>query len=282
MPSGRWKLLTSLDDPFAIAQAHMTVAMAREHGGDVAGSMVAFAEAIPFFEAAGNAPLAAYARAELADKLVWQGELATAVPMLDEALTQLRQVSSNWLLAMALGQRGHAALQQGDLVVATRYFRESINVAQAAGETRTILGAVAGLAGVALRQGHVIRAARLLAATEAARESLGTGRIAHAIHAEHIFAEVRAQLGEPRVWAAWEDGRALPLSDAIADANTIGEEQRVGRVPVHDGTPSLTAREMDVLRLLVEGRSDREIGEALLSVLAQSRPTSPTSSPSSV
>jgi predicted ATPase/DNA-binding CsgD family transcriptional regulator len=250
-------------DAFAVAQAHMTVAMAREHGGDVEGAAAAFADAIPYCEAAGNVPLAAYAQAEVADKLVWQGDLAAAIPVLDEALAQLRQVGSDWLLAMALGQRAHAALRQDDLAVATRYFQESIDVARAAQETRTILGAIAGLAGVALRQGHLTRAARLLAATEAARESLGTGRIAHAIHAERIVTEVRAQLGEPRVWAAWEEGRSLALADAIGEANTISEGQPAGTVTVHDGRPGLTAREMDVLRLLVEGKSDREIGEAL-------------------
>jgi DNA-binding NarL/FixJ family response regulator len=183
--------------------------------------------------------------------------------MLDEALATLRYDSSDVHLAMALGQRGHAALQQENLAVAARSFRESIALAQTADYTRAILGAVAGLAGVALRQGHVTRAARLLAATEAAQESLGTGPIVNAIHAERIVAEVRAQLEEPRVWAAWEEGLILTLADAIADANRIGEEQSAGMMRAHDGTANLTARELDVLRLLVEGKSDREIGEAL-------------------
>jgi non-specific serine/threonine protein kinase len=249
-------------DPFTLGLAYLTVGIAREYGGDIAGSAVAYAGAIPVWEAAGRASLAAYARAEVADKLVWQGDLDTAVPMLDEALATLRHGSPDVHLAMALGQRGHAALRQEDLAVATGSFRESIALAQTADYTRATLGAVAGLAGVALRQGQVTRAARLLAATEAARESLGTGPITNAIHTERIVAEVQAQLGEPRIRAAWEEGRALTLADAIAEANTIGAEQAV-TVPAHDGTLSLTAREMDVLRLLVEGRSDKEIAATL-------------------
>jgi non-specific serine/threonine protein kinase len=250
-------------DLFAIAQAHVTVAMAREHGGDGGGAAAAFAEAAAVWEKAENAPLAASARAEIADKLVWQGDLVAAIPMLDEALVELRRVGSDWLLAMALGQRGHAALRQGDLDVAGRCFRESIDVARAVGETRTILGAIAGLAGVALRQGHVARSARLLAATEAAQESLGTGRIAHALHAERIAAEVRAQLEEPRIRAAWEDGRSVALADALADAIAIGMGQPAAPASGHVAGPGLTARELDVLRLLVEGRSDKEIASAL-------------------
>ena len=69
---------------------------------------------VSFSYGAGRASLAAYARAEVADKLVWQGDLAAAVPMLDEALATLRHGSSDVHLAMALGQRGHAALRQED------------------------------------------------------------------------------------------------------------------------------------------------------------------------
>jgi DNA-binding NarL/FixJ family response regulator len=102
-----------------------------------------------------------------------------------------------------------------------------------------------------------------LAATEAAQESLGTGRIAHALHAERIAAEVRAQLEEPRIRAAWEDGRSVALADARADAIAIGMGQPAAPASGHVAGPGLTARELDVLRLLVEGRSDKEIASAL-------------------
>jgi hypothetical protein len=144
--------------------------------------------------------------------------------MLDEALATLRHGSSDVNLAMALGHRGHAALRQEDLAVAAGSFRESIAVAQTAGYARAILGAVAGLAGVALAVGQPERAARLLGATEVAQKVIGSGRIAHALHAERIVSATRAALGELVFGQIFTASRALTLEEAIAEAVTLADD----------------------------------------------------------
>ena len=64
--------------------------------------------------------------------------------------------------------------------------------------------------------------------------------------------------------AAWDEGRALPFADALADALALDASvaSADNLVPATHNS-GLTARELDVLRLLVEGHSDRQIGEAL-------------------
>jgi len=42
--------------------------------------------------------------------------------MLDEALTRLREISSDWFVVLVIAQRGHAALRQGDVAGAARWF----------------------------------------------------------------------------------------------------------------------------------------------------------------
>jgi DNA-binding CsgD family transcriptional regulator len=185
--------------------------------------------------------------------------------MLDEALAMLRQAGDSWSLTMGFGQRAFAALAQGDLTYAARLFAEGLDAALADEMERSALGAVAGLAGVALARGEVARAARLLGAVEAGQQRFGVGRIAHAMHVERLTTEVRAQLTEPAFGAAWDEGRTLTFADAVTEARAIAASiaAQPRPAPLDTRGSGLTPRESDVLRLLVEGRSDREIGEAL-------------------
>jgi DNA-binding CsgD family transcriptional regulator len=191
--------------------------------------------------------------------------VAAAVPLLDEALALHRRVENPFGIALTLGERAHAARMQGDQVLAARLFAESITVAEEIGSERVRMGAVAGLAGVALALGQPGRAVRLLGAVEAAGKMSGVGRFTHAAHTERITAEARIVLPEPVFVAAWEEGRALPFTDARADAMALAASTLEPPPPVPGDASSsgLTVRELDVLRLLVEGHSDRQIGEAL-------------------
>lgn len=84
---------------------------------------------------------------------------------------------------------------------------------------------------------------------------------------EHLAAALRRALGEEAFAAASDAGRGLTEADAVADAGIVAEavgqpqaEPEPAPQAVDDG---LTSREREVLRLIVEGRADREIGEAL-------------------
>jgi predicted ATPase/class 3 adenylate cyclase len=210
-------------EPAALGLAQYGVGMVWEFRGDGERAAAALSEAVPLLQAAGNAVLAAWAQADLADILVWRGDLAAGVPMLDEALTRLRQNGADWLILLVLNQRGHAALAQGDLPRAAGCFRETITVAQTIQQTRATLGAVHGLAGVALALGQAERAARLLGAVGAARESLGMGRITQKHHGERITADTRAALEAADFERTWSAGQALSLEEAVAEALAIAD-----------------------------------------------------------
>jgi non-specific serine/threonine protein kinase len=255
----------TLNDPFALGRAHLAMGEAWATSNDVARAEDAYAKGVPLFRAAGATVWMAVTLSELGDSRSVRGDVVGAVPVLDEALALHRQTGFLWGIATTLGQRAHAARAQGDQALAARLFAESVSTAQEIGTKRTVLGAVAGLAGVALDLQQPQRAARLLAAVESERESSGAGRIAHRPQTERITAEVRAQLGEPAFAAAWTAGRSMPFDDAMADALAVASSVEEHSSTVRDDVSNvgLTPRELDVLRLLVEGRSDREIAEAL-------------------
>ena len=82
-----------------------------------------------------------------------------------------------------------------------------------------IAGSLERCAGLAARQGQPERGARLFGAAEALRTALGAPlppaeRAAY----EHDVAADRTQLDAATFAAAWAEGRALPLEQAIADA----------------------------------------------------------------
>ena len=205
----------------------MALAYVWEDRGDIAQAAAAYAATIPVWWDAG----AWYPKAQLADKLVLQGDLEAGVPMLEEALTRLRQTDPHWWIVLVIILRGHAALRQGDLAHAAGLFAEGITDAKGLHHTPALLGAMAGLAGVALVRGQAERAARLLGAIEAERESVGIEHIRSWLHAEKIAKDTHAALEAAAFEQAWQAGRTAPLEEAITEALAIAEEIGAGTTP---------------------------------------------------
>ena len=75
-----------------------------------------------------------------------------------------------------------------------------------------------------------------------------------------------AQIGDERFQAAWAAGRELPLEEAIELAADLRAEPSTAsdRSASPQTSSGLSARELEVLRLVAQGHTDREIADALL------------------
>ncbi|MFL5759813.1 MAG: ATP-binding protein [Thermomicrobiales bacterium] len=254
-----------LGDPLSLGRAHYDLGLAHEYAGNTRAAAAAYGEAVPLLRQAGLVAWAALALGNHAYLSLLKGDVVGAVPLLDEALTILHETGYASGVALVLGQRAYAALAAGDLGLAARLFTESISAARSIAFARAELGAIAGLAGVAAARGELERAARLLGAVEAAHEARASSRrIAHAPHAELIAADVRGRLGKSAYGTARSAGRSMSFDAALADALRLAASAvaPLTRRQTEQGF-GLTARERDVLRLLVQGQSDKGIADAL-------------------
>ena len=125
-----------------------------------------------------------------------------------------------------------------------------------------------GLAHVAAVDRQFERAVRLYSAEDALRERIGhpMDTRAHPIFDRDMVAS-RAALGDEAIDAAWEAGQRMPLEEAIAFALNSDDA-----APTSTVTPSpqaaavaagLSRRELEVVRLLAEGKSNQEIAAML-------------------
>jgi DNA-binding CsgD family transcriptional regulator/tetratricopeptide (TPR) repeat protein len=188
----------------------------------------------------------------------------------DEALTLFREVGAEALAAIASLALGHAERLAGAYTKAARRYAESIERFVSAGARRLTVCGVAGIAGCALQQGRFADAARLLSASIAVPNTqAGTlDRLTPVLFGADVAA-VRAALDDSAAAIAWADGEALSQNEAIVQALALaGEliEQRVAPrlSPLDAHRDGLTAREVEVLRLIAAGKSTREIGAALV------------------
>ena len=117
---------------------------------------------------------------------------------------------------------GHFALAQGDLPRAAALLRGALARLREGGSLHNAPACLVGLAAVAAAQGGATRAARLCgAATAALAARYGRARPADDADEddfERTVAAVQATLAEAAPRAAWAEGQATPLEQAIADA----------------------------------------------------------------
>jgi hypothetical protein len=112
---------------------------------------------------------------------------------------------------------------QGDSAQATVILRDGLILQQQFAEQDVLIESLEAFAGVAVGQGRAVRAACLLAAAEALRTLIGVQRPPAARPAyTRDVAATRAQLDEATFDAAWAEGQALTLEQAISYA--LGED----------------------------------------------------------
>jgi non-specific serine/threonine protein kinase len=193
--------------------------------------------------------------------IAWgRGQTEQALEHWKAALAIQREIGDLWGAAVALSFLGIAACESGDLKSAFAMHQESLTYFWEFRNAEDIAHGLSNMAMVLVAAGSPERAARLFGAADSARAVVGsTVKEPERSIFNRYVRQSQDALGAEAFAAAWNAGRALGLEDAVAEAMLPVEATRGETTRMFD----LTEREMDVLRLLAEGRSDREIGEML-------------------
>jgi non-specific serine/threonine protein kinase len=259
-------LFAELDDRAGLTRTLITSGIVAGEMGDFAQAAAWLEEALPALRAGGDPVGLGTTLAHLGMAAHAMGKNEQARHYLEEALALQRGVGDAWGVSTSLGLLGLVSCMLGDWDRAMAAYQEGLAQKLGEGSAASIARFLGGLAVVATHRGQVDLAARLFGALDRATSEYGFAfsHLERQIQDE-AKATARASLGNTAFGQSWEFGRSLTLLEA-ADLTT---EPALAKLEgVHAETASepsfrLTPRELEVLRLVAAGQSDREIGDTL-------------------
>ena len=256
------------DDRWGVAvvvhwQGHLAEDL--EHDGE--RSIALLADSLAQFEAIGDDWGVAFSQRCLGE--AWRlikGDYDRATSLLTPALATFRRLGDGWNIGVTLHKLGDNAREVGNWPEAIAAYQESLAHHWTQRDPLGVADALLRLAQILVALGDAELAARFFGCAEAQRERTGTMVFEPArLGYEQAVAAARAALGDDPFQAAWDAGRSLPLADAVELAANLraAPSPALDRAAAPEPSSRLSAREREVLRLIVEGLSDPEIAEAL-------------------
>ena len=265
-------LFRTMGDTWGIAEALSDLASLAIRQGNYVAARTAFEEALAIRNPMEDKWLLMNASFCLGEIARLQADNQQAEALLMQSLLLAREMGSQWYIALACQQLGFITLEQGDNEQATAYLLDSLKLYPVLGNLENILSLVESIA-VATNRQQWEQAAQLCGAVETLCATLEHPfTLLQKADYTRALAPIQSRRNEPRLAAAWTQGQTLPLKQAIQYAVVV--LKAVDVAPARSElTPiaspaiypaGLTAREVEVLRLLAQGLTYAQIAEKLV------------------
>jgi predicted ATPase/DNA-binding SARP family transcriptional activator len=190
-----------------------------EDQGDHQQATSYFCEALTHNQPLADKEVCGWATINLGRIAHAQGNPEQATALYQEGLALFRNLKYQYGIAHVLTDLGDVAHTQGDDERAMAFYRESLGLLRETGGPHYICKCLEGAAGMAGIQGRPEQAARLFGAVERLRDSTATPiRPVDRVTYHRLVDTTRAQLDDKTFAAAWAEGRAMTLEQAIAYA----------------------------------------------------------------
>ncbi len=213
-------LARSLGDQHTIAQLLSGLGIVLHKVGQLEAAMAHLEESLAIHQRLDDQRGIAWSLHGLGLVAQGSGAYSRAAELFTQALELARAVDDHENMTWMLYALACVMLHERDLAGATTRFGESARLAHGLGLRQGLALNLDGLATVRIQQRAPLQAARLLSVANVQWKHATSSYGVAAVRAEHERAilAARAQLDEAAFAAAWAEGRAMTLEQAIASA----------------------------------------------------------------
>jgi len=259
-------LFRQTEDESGLAMALGGVALMALARGEMERSTALFEEGLSLYREVGNEWGACSILAHLGLIPLSRGDYALAARYFEEALEGSREMGDGLISSVALHNLAWTTRLQGDAERAAKLYVDGLGIAVELGDEAGVAYCLEGIASLVATDAQPEHKARLFGASQAILESVGTPlyvQIQDRDVYDRAVEELRSRLGEEAFETAWLEGRAMTLEQALEYAlqnpGTLAEEETTPT----DYPAGLSAREVEVLKLLAKGMTNAQIAKEL-------------------